>query len=89
MSDLSIGRIFRSNWLDLLRVVGWVRPAYIEILIEIRIIILAGFFVFIKKPFETASRNGPLLLPISGWPTDCLGGFTKVGRAKGEFAIPP
>ena len=89
MSDTAVGWIFLSNWLDFQRVIGWVRPAYIKILIEIRIIILAGFSSCLKGSLETAIQNGPENLGNSVWLRSQFGGFTKLGKTKGGITQSP
>ena len=89
MTDLGVGRIFLPNWLDLRGVFGWVRPAYIKILIEIRIIILAGFTACSKGSLEAAIQNGPENLANSIWLWGQFGGFTKLGKTKGGIRNPP
>ena len=89
MPDLGIGRIFLPNWLDLRGVFGWVRPAYIKILIEIRIIILAGFSSCLKGSLETAIQNGPENLGNSVWLRSQFRGSTKLGKTKGGIGNPP
>ena len=89
MPDLGVGRIFLPNWLDLRGVFGWVRPAYIKILIELRIIILAGFTSCIKGSLETAIQNGPENLGNSVWLRSQFRGSTKLGKTKGGIINPP
>jgi len=89
MTDLGVGRIFLPNWLDLQGVFGWVRPAYIKILIELRIIILAGFTSCIKGSLEAAIRNGPENLANSVWLWSQFGDFTKLGKTKGGITQSP
>jgi hypothetical protein len=89
MSDTAVGWIFLSNWLDFQRVIGWVRPAYIKILIEIRIIILAGFSSCLKGSLETAIQNGPENLGNSVWLRSQFRGSTKLGKTKGGIGNPP
>jgi hypothetical protein len=89
MTDLVFGRVFHSIWLDLHGVFGWVRPAYIEFLIEIRIIIMAGFTDCLKRPLETATQNGSEDLANSIWLWSQFGGLTKLGKTKGGIRNPP
>ena len=89
MTDLGVGRIFLPNWLDLQGAFGWVRPAYIKILIELRIIILAGFTSCIKGSLEAAIRNGPENLANSVWLWSQFGVVTKLGKTKGGIGNPP